>query len=248
MKKIVKVSDKHPKKEPIIHKVTFHKLDWLEWITLVLGFWFLLYPEPYRILLGVLLVIPILGIILNGIQKPSIASLVVIDNRDDGKYDVADFIDVAAIMILIRVSIDFKYESFYSLIIPGAVGFLVVLSLLFFTHKKVEKSNQDRKWIYLSVIINIFLYSYAGTYAVNCAYDQSTPQRYETIVLDKKEGNTRKSRRRYSVTIAPWKDHKEKEKMYIPQTQFESVEIGDTLMVNLKKGVFGIPWYYVRKE
>jgi hypothetical protein len=68
-----------------------------------------LYPQPYEILLGVLLAIPIIGLLLNGLHKPSLATLVKISADKDGedKHDVADFIDVAAWVILIRVLLDF---------------------------------------------------------------------------------------------------------------------------------------------
>jgi hypothetical protein len=105
----------------VISKLTFHKLDWLEKVTLALAIWFLIYPKPYTILFTILLIIPILGLVLNGLNgKPSIASLVEITKKDDGdnKYDVADFIDMAAIAIFIRVLIDYEFEDFYSLIIP----------------------------------------------------------------------------------------------------------------------------------
>lgn len=107
-----------------ISKLTFHKLDWLEYITIGIGLWFLLYPKPYDILFTVLLCMPILGLILNGITgRPSIVSLVEIskDNNGNDKYDVADFIDFAAWIILLRVLLDYEFESFYSIIIPGSI-------------------------------------------------------------------------------------------------------------------------------
>lgn len=123
--KVIK-TNKYKKKtrkrdEVTLSKLTLHRLDWLEWITIGIGLWFLIVAEPYGLLLGILLIIPILGLILNGLHKPSMASLVEIDldKNGDKKYDVADFIDFAAWIILIRALIDFEFESFYSLIIPG---------------------------------------------------------------------------------------------------------------------------------
>lgn len=72
------------------------------------------FPKTLHLAFTVLMIIPIVGLILNGLRgRPSIASLVEI-TVDDGKdkYDVADFIDFAAIAILIRVLMDFEFESF----------------------------------------------------------------------------------------------------------------------------------------
>ncbi len=40
------------------------------------------------------------------------------DKNGDDKYDVADFIDIAAWIIFLRVVLDFEFESIYSMIIP----------------------------------------------------------------------------------------------------------------------------------
>jgi len=151
--KVVKIKKRKPEKkkrkrdEVSLSKLTLHKLDWLEWTTILLSIWFLFVGYPYELLLGILLIIPILGLILNGLHKPSMASLVEIDLDANGdyKYDVADFIDFAAWVIFLRAIIDFKYESFYSLLIPGTIAFVVILIILFATHKLIEKSNRS-KW------------------------------------------------------------------------------------------------------
>jgi hypothetical protein len=49
--------------------LTIHKLDWLEWITIGLAIWFVFIPSPYKILLGLLLAMPIIGLLLNGFKK-----------------------------------------------------------------------------------------------------------------------------------------------------------------------------------
>lgn len=231
-------------------KITFHKLDWLEWLTIGLSIWFFIYPEPYGILLGALLVIPILGLFLNGIQKPSMASLVEItDNKDgNGKYDVADFIDVAAWAILIRVLLDYEFESFYSMIIPGSIACLITLTILFLTHKLIENSTKNKWWIYISLIFNISLYSYAGTYAANCTYDNSKPEIFETEVLEKSISKGRRRSTTYYVKIAPWGHHMDQEKVSISRAQYDELEVGDKIKIDLKKGLFNIPWYYIERK
>jgi hypothetical protein len=65
-----------------LNKITFHKLDWLEWISLFLSGWFFIYPKPYEFLFTTLLLMPIIGLLLNGISgRPSIASLIQITKK-----------------------------------------------------------------------------------------------------------------------------------------------------------------------
>lgn len=250
--KVVKTRKKRKKKkrdEVTLSKLTLHKLDWLEWITIGIGLWFLFVAQPYKILLGILLIIPILGLILNGLHKPSMASLVEIDLGKNGnkKYDVADFIDVAAWIILLRALRDFEFESFYSLLIPGTIAFSLILIILFSTHKLIEKSNRSKWWIYSSIIFNISLYSYAGTYAANCAYDYSEPKVYETEVLDKRISEGKRGAKTYYIKVAPWGHHLDKEDIKVSKSHYKDLRKGDKVKMDLKKGLFNIPWFYIER-
>ena len=231
-------------------QLTLHKLDWLEWVAIGISLWFLFYPMPYIFLFSTLLAIPIIGLLLNGISKPSIASLVEItkDKDGDNKYDVADFIDFPAWVLLIRVLLDFEFESFYSLIIPGAISFASVLILLFFTHKRINNTSRSKTWIYLSLVFNICLYSYAGTYGANCVYDNSTPKVYETTLLNKHAYRSSKGGTRYYFTVAPWGHHYDKEDIKVSFTQYYETDIDETVKIDYKEGLLGIPWYYVEKK
>ena len=95
-------------------KVALHQLDWLEWLSISLCVWFWFYPYPYKLAFTVVLALPIIGLILNGLSRPSLASLVSISNNDgEDKYDLADFIEFPGLVIVIRVLIDFEFESFF---------------------------------------------------------------------------------------------------------------------------------------
>lgn len=234
-----------------LSKLTFHKLDWLEYITMGLGFWFLFYPKPYDILFTALLCMPLIGLLLNGLTgRPSISSLVEISKDDDGsdKYDVADFIDFAAWIILLRVLIDYEFESFYSMIIPGTIAFAIMLIILFATHKLIDHTTKSKTWIYLSLIFNVFLYSYAGTYGANCVYDNSEPTVYKAEVVDKRVHKGRKGRRTYYVKVTPWGHHYDKEEISVSSVLYDEVQIGQTVKIDLKQGLFNIPWYYIERQ
>lgn len=248
-KKLVPPKFKTSSNSITLSKLTFHKLNWLEWVTIGLCLWFLFYPDPYDILLGILLFIPILGIILNGLKRPSMASLVEISVGKNGedKYDVADFIDVAAWVILLRVLLDYEFESYYSMIIPGTVACIIILAILFITHKRIENSTRNKWWIYISLIFSVCLYSYAGTYAANCTYDYSKPVVYEVSVAGKRISTGRRSTT-YFVEVNPWGQHFEKEEISVHKKQYDKINIGDQIKIDLKEGLFSIPWYYIERK
>lgn len=178
------------------------------------------------------------------------ASLVEIsaDKNGSDKYDVADFIDVAAWVILIRVLLDYEFESFYSMIIPGTIACVIILAILFLTHKLIKNTTRNKWWIYTSLIFNVSLYSYAGTYAANCTFDYSAPAVYKTEVLEKRISRGRKGRRTYYVKVAPWGHHYDTEEIKVAPVQFAELNPGDTINIDLKEGLFNIPWYYIERK
>lgn len=235
------------KKDWVINDFTFHKLDWLEWVSLILGLWFIVVPIPYILLFTILLCIPVLGIILNGIGKPSIASLVEVTRDDDGdkKYDVADFIDLPAWAILLRVLLDFEFEDFYSLVIPGTIASVGMIIILLLTHKRIGNSTKNKWWIYGSLVANICIYSYAGTYGVNCVYDTSAPEVYEAEVIEKRISRSKTTR--YYVRVTPWGHRRDTEELRVSYERYADISEGQTVKIALHRGVFNIPWYRIER-
>lgn len=207
--------------------------------------WFLFYPKPYNFLLIALLLLPFIGMSLNGLNKPSIASLVEIDRDSKNEYDVADFIDIPAWVITVRALLDYELDSFSGLIIIGSVAFIAVLLFLFATHKQIENSNKDKTWIYLSIIFSIFIYSYSSITAINCSFDNSDPKIYETKIIDKYISKGRRGRRTYYVKVQPWGHHFDSENIKVSSSDYENYLINESVKIDYKKGLLGIPWYYL---
>jgi hypothetical protein len=230
-----------------LSKLTFHKLDWLEWISLILAVWFFIYPKPYEVLFTCLLIMPVIGLFLNGITgRPSIASLIQIskDNKCDDKYDVADFIDAPAWILTLRVLIDFEFESFYSMIIPGVIAAILILVFLYFTQSIIINTTKDKTWIVLSLVTNIVIYSFAGTYGANCVYDKSTPKVYAAKVIDKRISKGRRHKT-YYIKVEEWGHHYDPENISVTQSQYNEININQYVNIDYKKGLLGIPWYYI---
>lgn len=232
-------------KKPAFPKVTLHKLDWLEWVSIVLCIWFWFYPHPYKLAFAVVLSLPIIGLILNGLTRPNLASLVSINlNSEKNKYDLADFIEFPGLIILIRVLIDFEFESFFSIIKVGTLGFILLLIILLITHKLVHKDNPNKKMIYATIIGNIALYSYAATYGVNCVFDDSEPKIYHAKVIDKSISKGRRHTT-YYLKVEPWGHHHDPENISVSSSQYNETAIGQTVSIDYQEGLFNIPWYFI---
>jgi len=106
------------------------------------------------------------------------------------------------------------------------------------------QTNKNRWLIYATVIGNIALYSYAGTYGVNCVYDNSEAKTYHARVIDKSiSGSKRKT---HYLKVEPWGNHYDAENISVPRSQYQLTNIGDTVSIDYKQGLLGIPWYYVK--
>jgi hypothetical protein len=133
------------------------------------------------------------------------------------------------------------------MIIPGTIAFAIMLIILFSTHKLIVQTTKSKTWIYLSLIFNVFLYSYAGTYGANCVYDHAAPKVYKAEVVDKRVHRGSKGRRTYYVKVTPWGHHYDKEEIKVSSEHYDEIQIGQTINIDLREGLFNIPWYYIER-
>lgn len=228
-------------------KLVFHQLQWLEWVAIGLSVWFIFFPKPYEFLFVILLIIPIFGLVLNGLTgRPSLASLVNVDRSEkEHEYDLADFIDIPALAILVRIAMDYEIEQFYKLLLPGTIGLVLFLLIIWATHKVILQSHRNKWLIYFEVIFNCILYSYSATYGINCVFDRSEPNKYAVEILDMEEKRSRKGRTSYYIEVNAWNHEYDTESIEISEEEYYRLKIGETIMVDIMEGALGIPWFYI---
>jgi hypothetical protein len=64
------------------------------------------------------------------------------------------------------------------------------------------------------------------------------------VVVDKRISKGRRSTT-YYVKVAPWGHHYDKEEISVASSQYNEIQIGQMVKIDLKKGLFNIPWYYI---
>jgi hypothetical protein len=100
------------------------------------------------------------------------------------------------------------------------------------------------------VFANIILFSFSGTYCANCVYDHSNPIIYKTNVISKYESGRRGRRTRihYLIKVPSWTSIQDTKYVEISRTQFNRIQIGQKVNIDLHKGLFNIPWYHLQQE
>lgn len=220
----------------------------LDTITIVVAIWFVIYPKPYNLLLGLLILIPIVNVIINIFKDKQIVDLIDIDIKNYNDYRWSDFIDIGAFSIMYRIARDFEVVNIRDLLIPTISCFIILIVLILSTHVFLEKNTHQRSRIYNVLIFKVLLFSLVSIYASNAAFDCSKAACLIAIVEGKqKKRKKRKSFRRYYVTVS-YKNRnssQKKEKIKISKEQYYKISSGHNLKVCVKDGLFGISWRYV---
>ena len=221
-------------------------IDRLGLIMVLVGVWFLFYPKPYEVLFVVLMLLCPLFLLLylsNLKRNPDYSRVETFEPTKDKKKELPYLpaIGVVSLLVLIRLHIDI--DSYYSLVfilVP-----LVILFLYMWTERFI-KQKQNKK--YFALIVGVFIFGFAIIFGANSIYDKSEPITFYAEVLDKKESKSSRGRRDYDIKVTSWKPRSENERISVSRRQYNEIQIGQTVEVRIRKGLFNLPYYYIMLE
>lgn len=210
----------------------------LNWIGILSAIWLFAYPKFYRLSVLINIMIPILGIWfalkhqgkvgidykkLNNTPIPKINSAIL-------------FPSFALILRALRdiKIIEFKSIACYAFIISAPL----VIILLYAT-----KEYLTRKKIFIGLfwgILFLFTYGCGTVILTNALLDQSNPQFYKAKIINKKIEKGRITA--YRIDFEPWGPISENDLMRTSKTEFDRLQINDSIQLELRKGFLKIPW------
>ncbi|QEM08823.1 hypothetical protein [Mucilaginibacter rubeus] len=124
---------------------------------------------------------------------------------------------------------------------------LVIGAVLFGLFSRVNKNTagETYKSQYILIVIIIACYAFGGTIIINCDLDRSVP----AITTAKVESQFKTTEKvtTYTLTLGPWGHRKQNEDVDIPGSLYKTISPGDIVNVNVKKGFFNIPWFYISR-
>jgi hypothetical protein len=109
----------------------------------------------------------------------------------------------------------------------------------------MERRHFELERGYLNIDADGLYLSHGAVYGVNCVFDRSEPAVFPTEVIGRSEHRGRKGSRSYYVHVAPWGHHRDTESIRVSASEYAAVQEGDSVDIDLKKGLLGIPWYYM---
>ncbi len=221
-----------PQKSTVSTKILFA----LEIFNIIASIWLIVYPKPYIILFSVVLCIPFCRLLLHTFNKKYLSATT---NKGSKYNDITDFLDLATVAITYRVLVDAKIAVGNH----GTIGYYTFL--LFFTfllfHLLIIKTPINRTL--LMIALNIAIYSYSAACAINKIYDNKTTTIYKPLITKKWiSGRTNKKGTPY-LQLSAWKQEPYGYEIAVSDIGYQTVKVGDTILVYGHQGFLGASWY-----
>lgn len=213
-------------------------------IAIVLPLLLLFIHEYMQLSIAVIALIPIFGLLMARKSK----GLIRLDVKAKSKSPnlITTFTVPSAMLILYGLlSSDLLNSS--DVWMPFiAISFLMTIIFIYSYNVKL---NFSKGITYSSIVLSIMLsamYSYGFILSTNTVFDSSKGQFYKAEVLNKRisEGENTTT---YYLELSPWGPRTEIDDGSVSEYLYNDVVIGDTVLVQLRDGVYNIPYFDVYK-
>jgi len=209
---------------------------------LALLLWEIFYPQPYALLMILLLVAPWVAVYGTWYSR----GLIRLTKRKNSGYPTLSMLMILPIVaVMVAILRDYKLYEFTSkawmLLVAAAVAATVVFVVLCAKALKAER----RKWL-----VVVFVLFFSGLYCFglmvfyNCYYDRSAPEGRRVEVVGKRISTGRYSNT-YYLELAAWGRFEEGHDVDVSKEMYNTINRGDTVNVFLRQGKLGVPWYWV---
>jgi hypothetical protein len=135
-----------------------------------------------------------------------------------------------------------KILNFDSLWVPAGVVAIILFAVLYFLSVVQAKATLQSQVIFILIIG--CSYALGIVFQVNCNFDNSTPQVFQSVVID--EHITHGKSTSYHLILGECGAFQGNENISVSSSFYDSVPVGTKLNVYLKKGALNAPWFYVK--
>ncbi len=189
-----------------------------------------------------LLMYPLLGIAIILLSKGTIK----LSSNDKPRIFTSIYLGILfPVMFMAFIAYDdYTFLQMNHFWLPFAL--IIVIVAAAFYKVSIDSLEGKSKGDIVFVILIALIYGYGGTCQINCAFDYSDTQVYNTTVLNKHAHHGRHDY--YYLTLAPWGPEQQIKEVEDDGALYDQVKIGDTVKVNLKKGLLNIPWFIITKN
>jgi hypothetical protein len=219
-----------------------HYAQYGAYAAVALYFWSAVYPRPYLVIIGLLMLLPwaAVGLMarypgvyqIGGTSPPGTPAA-------SRRPDLAAMIASAGIVLALRASRDVHTLGWESLALwAAATGTLLGVSILWVNR------NARRGWqTLILIIVASCAYGYGAATIANAVLDRSTPSIFRPLVLGKHSSQGRSTT--YHLLLTPWGDRTVANNVTVSATLFRAASVGEPVCVAVRSGALGSSWYRV---
>ncbi len=198
--------------------------------------WGLFYPNPYKIIMWILILLPIISVILIYFKK----GVIKIDEIKNSPYPTtANGFIVSGGSLALRAIMDFNILAWNTILVP-VISITVVFYLAIFL-----VATDIRKKVITVVSIMLFcgVYGFGTAIILNGIMDSSSPKNFEAEIRDKHISSGKSMS--YYLKLSPWGPQKNVEDVRVSKNRYDQYKINDKVLIQLSKGALNIPWYTI---
>jgi hypothetical protein len=205
-------------------------------VSLAAVFWGLWYPQPYRLVIAVLAVLPLVAVYLTSASK---GIYQVEGRRTDPRPSLALVFIGPGLILALRFFQDFQMIRWMQILAPSIAigGFLTFLAV------RSDFAVQKRPWVIAPTLLFLVVYGCGLVTQTNTLLDRSQPRVFEATVLAKHVSTGRSTT--WYLTTGPWGAQQNAGDISVSRSLYRASIPGQTVCFNLFPGALKIPWYFV---
>ena len=207
-------------------------------------FWMFIYPKPYDCAILAGIIWPWVVMYVFYLKRD-----VLTFNRDDKKKEavypsLGTALVLPPVALVVRAVTDFKLMHFTDALLPALVAITVSGAAFAGIVLGANEKTRRNSTTWLNGVAFVLLYGFTAPVLINCNFDYSEPKVYNAQVLNQRVSTGKHTS--YNLTISQW-GQRESEETEVSKSLYNEVKVGDTVNVNLKPGIFKMPWFYISK-
>jgi hypothetical protein len=209
-------------------------------VGLLLSFMMIFFHFTVGIVL--LLVYPVLGILVMSTSKGVIKFL------SNPKRSINKHVEIGIAMpgflLLITSFTEYHVVETSQLLLP-AISISAILFWLFYKTGINPSMGSIPAQVFFMIIFAL-VYGFGSIRQINCAFDHSKTEIYGATVTGRRISRGRSTA--YYLRLTPWGPVENEEETEVHRSFYNKTGIGDTVKVNLEKGLLNIPWFSIQSE
>jgi uncharacterized membrane protein YidH (DUF202 family) len=206
-------------------------------IAIPIAYWGFIWPQPYTVLIWVLVATPLIGLLLLG----QFGGLVRLDAKRGSAYpSVALAFMMGPIVLALRALLDWQVMDWSSFWEPFIVISLGLLGLTIWRAPDFGK----RAATVVTYSIFCLAYGYGATVTLNGILATGPFTTYEARVTDEHIDTGKVTT--YYFTLSAWGPRAVPGDVEVSRAVYERHQVDDTVTIYVRDGKFGMPYYFVR--